>query len=442
MFNNTKKGKYSDLRMEYKMLQKIMTEDLLPKGGGVYQPSLDHKVLLHFLITKDKANVPKYIFNHMMWALKESQNSKRSWIPYGRLLSEIFHQGGIMKALKLSKVINDDQLGTVTGKIINASALRNMNMIKKEEFTKLKTYLQESFTISNLMDNFTPIFKQDHLDVQIYYIHEHLKTTGESIRLEDIPEKMYSGTLLVARKRKSKKKATSEAGNVEEAPEPQRKKAKKNKQAPQEQATGSGVPSIQDEVRDLEPAKILNKRTRSGKTVATSQPLPPQPSIPKKKRKHVVRKMKVSSYGMEEEEEVEAATELVSREFTKKKAVDAADLEKALAIAKEIEVPAEVLLKESSVETAHQVIELIENLQQLVVAGANLNDAKEPQKQKATCSEALRGNIDSRNISNIIEIGSSTTSASLSTFISTTSTDMDNIPLDRVYANLQKRLSP
>jgi len=43
MFNSTK--------MEYKMLQKIMTEDLLPKGGGVYQPSLDHRVLLHFLIT-------------------------------------------------------------------------------------------------------------------------------------------------------------------------------------------------------------------------------------------------------------------------------------------------------------------------------------------------------------------------------------------------------
>jgi len=31
MFNSTKKGKYNDLRMEYKMLQKIMTEDLLPK---------------------------------------------------------------------------------------------------------------------------------------------------------------------------------------------------------------------------------------------------------------------------------------------------------------------------------------------------------------------------------------------------------------------------
>jgi len=89
-----------------------------------------------------------------------------------------------------------------------------MHQIKKEEFTKLKTDLQESFTVSNLMDNFPPICKQDPLDVQFYYIHEHLKTTGESIRLEDIPEEMYGGTLLVARKRKLKKKATSEADNV------------------------------------------------------------------------------------------------------------------------------------------------------------------------------------------------------------------------------------
>jgi len=111
-------------------------------------------------------------------------------------------------------VIDDDQLQTVTGKIINASTLRNMNLIKKEEFTKLKTDLQESFAVSNLMDNFPPIYKQDPLDLQIYYIHEHLKTIGESIRLEDMPEVMYGGTLPVARKRKSKKKATSEADDV------------------------------------------------------------------------------------------------------------------------------------------------------------------------------------------------------------------------------------
>jgi len=164
-----------------------MSENLLPKGGGVDQPSLDHIVFLHFLITLEKANVPKYIFNHMLWALKESQNSSRSWIPCGRLLSEIFHQGGILKALKLSKVVNDYQLRTVTGKIINGGILRKMHLIKKEEFTKLKTDLQESFVVSNLMDDFPPICKQDLIDVQTNFILDHCERTGETIKIDDTP---------------------------------------------------------------------------------------------------------------------------------------------------------------------------------------------------------------------------------------------------------------
>jgi len=87
--------------------------------------------------------------------------------------------------------------------------------------------------------------------------------------------------------------------------------------------------------------------------------------------------MKVSSYVMEEEEEVEAATELVTREVRRKKAVNVVALQKALEIARDIEVPAEALLKESTVEAAHKVIEILENLQQLVMVSDMLNDAEE-----------------------------------------------------------------
>jgi hypothetical protein len=110
MFNSTKKGKNCDLKMDVKLLLKIMNENLLPKGGGGDQPSLNHRVFLHFIMAEEKANIPKYIFNHMMWALKESQVSKRRWIPYGRLLSEIFYQGGILEAIRVSKLADDKQL--------------------------------------------------------------------------------------------------------------------------------------------------------------------------------------------------------------------------------------------------------------------------------------------------------------------------------------------
>jgi len=75
MFDNKKKGAYSDLSMEKKMLLKIQNENLLPKGGGSDQPSLEHRVFLHYFILKEKANVPKYIFKHMIKTLRESCNS-------------------------------------------------------------------------------------------------------------------------------------------------------------------------------------------------------------------------------------------------------------------------------------------------------------------------------------------------------------------------------
>jgi len=47
---------------------------------------------------------------------------------------------------------------------------------------------------------------------------------------------------------------------------------------------------------------------------------------------------------------MEEATEIVSWEVRRKKEADVVALEKALQLAKEIEVPAEVLIKESTVE--------------------------------------------------------------------------------------------
>jgi len=161
------------MQKEHKLLQKILAKCPLPKGGGVDQTSVKHRVFLHFLITQEKANMPKYIFNHMMWALKESKNNNISFIPYGRLLSEIFHQGGILKAVK--KTVIDEQLGIVTGKVMNGRTLRKMHLIK--EVIKLDTDLQESSVVSNLMDDFPPICRQDPPDVRVVYVYAHWKAT-------------------------------------------------------------------------------------------------------------------------------------------------------------------------------------------------------------------------------------------------------------------------
>ena len=53
----------------------------------------------------------------MVWALKESQEKNRRFIPYGRLRSEIFYQGGLLNALKSSGVVSDKYLGNSSWKI-------------------------------------------------------------------------------------------------------------------------------------------------------------------------------------------------------------------------------------------------------------------------------------------------------------------------------------
>ena len=133
LYNSSTKGRYEDMDIKTKMLLKIQSENLLPKGSGGDKPSLDHKVFLHFFVTKERTNVPKYIFKHLIKNLEDSQTIKKNFVPYGRLLSEIFHQIGVLDALKSVNCYTDAQLSTVTGRIINGATLVTMKLIKKED---------------------------------------------------------------------------------------------------------------------------------------------------------------------------------------------------------------------------------------------------------------------------------------------------------------------
>jgi len=164
--------------------------------------------------------------------------------------------------------------------------------------------------------------------------------------------------------------------------------------------------------------------------------------------------MKVSGYVLQEDEEIEVATDLVTKEVRRKKVVDVVSLQQALEISIDLNVPVEVLLKKSTGEAAHKVVELTEGIQDLVVAGDLLNIAEESQRKDVAClgagtseadaseadaseadaSEAIRGNTYSHDTSDsIVEIKSTSTS---------TSSNIDNIPLNKVYENLHKSFAP
>jgi len=184
------------------------------------------------------------------------------------------------------------------------------------------------------MEVFPPICKQDPLDVQLYFIHDHLQSTGENIQLEDIPNQMYGGALPVAKSRKSKKGPLTEAEYLEDAPEQPPQNAMKAKKEKASVQSDPAIPTIQEEVKDLAPTEVLSKRTRSGKEAEPSPPQPAQPSILRRKRKPTVRKLKLAP-----DVEIEEATKLVTKEVKRRKKTDAA-VEKALQLAKEIKIPA------------------------------------------------------------------------------------------------------
>jgi ribosomal protein L35 len=118
----------------------------------------------------------------------------------------------------------------------------------------------------------------------------------------------------------------------------------------------------------LDTSKVLTKRTRSGKAVASSETAPEQPHVPKKKRKDAIRKLKESTYVAEEEENIEVATGLVTREVKKKKAEDAATLAKIRELAKCIKVTASSLAREDAGVVAQQAVQASEKVQELATS--------------------------------------------------------------------------
>jgi len=203
--------------------------------------------------------------------------------------------------------------------------------------------------------------------------------------------------------------------------------------------------SIQEGVEDLQADQILPERTRSGKAATTSSSSPEQAAIPKRKRKHVVRKLKESKYVEAEDVSVEA-TEFVTREVRRKKINDEA-VQRAVELASQT-VPASSLVKEDAAQAAHQVIEAALVIQELATSEAevlgmveaaeakegNVGTSEVPESSEAHegKSDALQTNID------IVELGSSSDTITDSPSTSCSSSDEDDVPLSKMYSSINK----
>lgn len=183
--------------------------------------------------------------------------------------------------------MSDDDLGTVTRKIINGKTLRYIHIANKA--IVLKSDMQESQIVSYLMVDFPPISKEDNPKVMAVYVVTHFEQTREIINYSGIPKNAIGVPLKVASKKRKSKKVVSKA--VKES-KPKPKKQKKSKKSPTLNFIESTLPEIQDEVADLGPVEVLSTRTRGGSSGAASQP---KPKVHTKGKKQI-KKLKMSKY--------------------------------------------------------------------------------------------------------------------------------------------------
>ena len=125
----------------------------------------------------NKINLPRYIIQHLCWAIKEGIRSKRKQIPCGRFLSEIFTQGKILEILRRNNLDSDQALRTKTRKMINGKTLQNMKIIKK--FSPNEKDLKESTTPTKLMTDFPPIYQERNSEVLAKLVADHAKESGD-----------------------------------------------------------------------------------------------------------------------------------------------------------------------------------------------------------------------------------------------------------------------
>jgi len=204
--------KLVDMDIKHMVLLKIINECFFQKGGGVDQPNLDHKLVLYFLAGFQQINLPRYIMHHLCWAIKETSKGKRKQVPCGRLLSEIFCQGGVLKTLDKFNLVSDRVLGVATGRMISGKTLYNMKVI--QIILTNEKDLKESEASSQTIRDFPSILKEDSPEALTAYLAAFAKESADATK---------KAKVAMARKQKT---AKSEATNSEVVAAPKRKRGK------------------------------------------------------------------------------------------------------------------------------------------------------------------------------------------------------------------------
>ena len=160
----------------------------------------------------EKVNFPRYVLDHLCWAINEATVKGRKQVPYGRLLSEIFYQGRVLDLLRRTRDASDKCFEVSTAeKTISSKTLHSMHLFKTAP--KDEKWLEMTTEESEIIRDFPSIVKESN--------PEHLARLVAEYVLEEDASSQEEAALAKGKGKKAKAVAVSEAA-VSDAPKGKR----------------------------------------------------------------------------------------------------------------------------------------------------------------------------------------------------------------------------
>jgi len=331
----------------------------------------------------------------MCWAIKEGIRSKRKQIPCGRLLSEIFTQGQLVRTLKNLGKASDKFLRIRTGKIINGKTLQYMKIIKK--FSPSEKDLKESTAPTQLMNDFPPILKEKNPEVLNKLIAEFVKETGGIMVDDDTPAGSDEVPLQVRRKR-----TNTEDGS--EASGAQTKKSKVDKS----EAPNQVISSASKKRRKVDSSSLVNQDKLAEARIERA-----------KKMKAFKQKYEGPDFEMTPEKAREAQEQAKSMIAARKKEKEALQAARDAKL-KSIGIDGSSDFLEEKLEEMSKITETVEKL---AVKEAVMMLEKIPEASEVVASEAAPGFATKENQTSALPSSTPTLSSP------SNDSDQDDIPI-------------
>ena len=173
LLGGKKDAKPSEMEIHNRMLVKFSNDCFFQRAGGSDQPNNQQKLAIYFMAILEKINFPRYVMDHLCWAINESITRGRKQVPYGRLLSEIFHQGRVLEFLKRTRSASDKCFKVSTAeRTISSRSLHSMKFFK--EAPKDEKWLEMTTAETEIIRDFPHIFKESDSDFLVQSVAEYV----------------------------------------------------------------------------------------------------------------------------------------------------------------------------------------------------------------------------------------------------------------------------